>query len=68
MYKRILAACLWIWAGSALDGLIGYAIGQSIPFGLALGVVIAVIVTVDPRHVIWNRGQSKPANQELVQV
>ena len=66
MFKRILASFLWIWAGTALDGLVGYATGQSISFGLALGVLIAVVVTIDPRHVIWVRGQSKPVTQEPV--
>ena len=67
MYKRVLAAFLWIWAGSALDGLVAYATGQSIAFGLAFGILIAVVVTIDPRHSIWNRGQAKTAsNQEPV--
>jgi hypothetical protein len=64
MFKRILAAFLWIWAGSALDGLVSYATGQSISFGLALGVLIALVVTIDPSHVIWARRQSKPVTQE----
>ncbi len=64
MVKRIVAALLWIWAGSALDGLVFYATDQSVPIGLALGVLVAAVVTIDPRHVIWDRGQSKAANQE----
>lgn len=53
MAKRILAAFLWLFAGWIVGALVAFVLGISAFLGPVLGVVSAVVIAVDPRHIIW---------------
>jgi hypothetical protein len=57
MKKRIAAAVLWFFTGWFVGSFGAFALGLTPALGPIVATVAALIIAVDPRHLIW----AKPA-------
>jgi hypothetical protein len=55
MNKRNLASVLWLAAGWSGGGLLTYALGLPDALAIVPGIVMAVLVRVDPGGFMWGR-------------
>lgn len=53
MFKRVLAALLWFYAGWYGGALLADFLGVSLLLGPIIGAATAALVAGDPRHLIW---------------
>ena len=53
MFKRVLAALLWFYAGWYGGALLADFLGVSLLLGPIIGAAVAALVAGDPRHLIW---------------
>ena len=61
MRKRLIATVLWFSVGWYAGATFAFFVGVSALLAPVVGVTAAVLVGVDPRHVIWHRRTEKPA-------
>ena len=55
MNKRNLASVLWLAAGWSGGGLLTYALGLPDALAIVPGIVMAIVVRVDPGGFMWGR-------------
>ena len=53
MFKRVLAALLWFYAGWYGGALLADFLGVSLMLGPIVGAATAALFAGDPRHLIW---------------
>jgi len=58
MKKRALAALLWFYAGWYAGAIVAFYVGLPDAIGPLVGAAAAVVITVDPRGMIWNARRS----------
>jgi hypothetical protein len=66
MFKRWIAAALWLYAGWWAGNFISDATGVSFLLGPAIGIGLAVLIAGDPFHVVWPRPVRQTATQMSV--
>ena len=66
MFKRVLAALLWFYAGWYGGALLANFLGVSVMLGPIVGAAAAALIAGDPRRIIWtakNLGKAAPIGE-----
>ena len=61
MKKRVVTSVLWLYAGWYVGAMTAFLVGLSPVLGPIVGISAAVLIAIDPRHVLWSQPLSAPA-------